>query len=315
MMRAPMRILITGAAGQIGGDLTDALHRRGHHVIATDVASRTKRSESEWHHLDVTDKNAVLALFRSVQPDRVVHLAAILSARGEEIPQQAYLVNEVGTFNVLEACRETGVGQLMFTSSIAVFGPGTVDPTPDDAPLWPGTMYGVNKASGEKLGSWYHKRYGVDFRAVRFPGLISAALPGGGTSDYTVHMYVEAVRVGAYEAFCRDDTVIPLMYMPDALRALIELSDADGSSLTRRVYNIAAFSPSASQIATSVKRLVPEAKLTFRADPKRQVVLDSWPRRLDDSSARRDWGWKPEFDLEEMTDDLIPRIRALLEVR
>ena len=205
------------------------------------------------------------------------------------------------------------VKQLIFTSSIAVFGPGTPDPTPDDATRDPATMYGVNKASGELLGTYYHRRYGFDFRAVRFPGLISAAMPGGGTSDYTVHMYVDAVRIGAYESFCRADTVIPLMYMPDALRALVELSEAPDRRLSRRVYNIAAFSPRADEIAASVARRVPGAKLTFRADPKRQAILDSWPRVLDDSNARRDWGWKPEFDLEQMSDDLIPRIRALLD--
>ena len=150
---------------------------------------------------------------------------------------------------------------------------------------------------------------------MRFPGLISAAMPGGGTSDYTVHMYVDAVRIGAYESFCRADTVIPLMYMPDALRALVELSAAPGDKLTRRVYNIAAFSPRADEIAKSVARRVPGAKLTFRADPKRQAILDSWPRKLDDANARRDWGWAPRFDLEQMSDDLIPRIRQLLEVK
>jgi threonine 3-dehydrogenase len=308
-----MRILVTGAGGQIGGDLCAVLRGRGHEVVATDVVTpREPATAAEWHHLDVTDKNAVLALFRQVRPARVYHLAAILSARGEEIPQHAYKVNELGTFNVLESCREASVSQLMFTSSIAVFGPGTPDPTPDDTALWPTTMYGVNKAAGEMLGTWAHHRHGVDFRAVRFPGLISAAMPGGGTSDYTVHMYVDAVRIGAYEAFCRADTVIPLMYMADALRALVELSEADPARLTRRVYNIAAFSPTAHEIAASVRRLVPSAKLTFRADPRRQAILDSWPRRLDDTNARRDWGWRPEFDLEQMTDDLVPRVRRLL---
>jgi threonine 3-dehydrogenase len=184
--------------------------------------------------------------------------------------------------------------------------------TPDDAPHHPTTMYGVNKASGELLGSYYHKRYGFDFRAVRFPGLISAAIPGGGTSDYALFMYVDAVRIGAYEAFCRPDTVIPLMYMPDALRGLVELSEAEASRLTRRVYNIAAFSPRADEIATTVAERVSGAKITFRVDPRRQAILDSWPRVLDDSNARRDWGWAPEFDLEQMSDDLVPRIRELL---
>ena len=313
-----MRILITGAGGQIGGDLVDTLARRGHDIIATDVAVQPDRvapsAKVAWHHLDVTDPSGVLGLFRQTRPNRVFHLAAILSARGEEIPQMTYRVNELGTYNVLEACRESGVSQLIFTSSIAVFGPDThvMDSTPDDAPRHPTTMYGVNKASGELLGSYYHKRYGFDFRAVRFPGLISAAMPGGGTSDYALFMYVDAVRIGAYEAFCRPDTVIPLMYMPDALRGLVELSEAEESRLSRRVYNIAAFSPRADEIATSVTRRVESAKITFRVDPRRQAILDSWPRVLDDSNARRDWGWAPEFDLEQMSDDLVPRIREML---
>jgi threonine 3-dehydrogenase len=311
-----MRILITGAGGQIGGDLVEMLRHRDHEVVATDIAVQPDRVPKApgvtWHHLDVTDMNGILALFRQVRPDCVFHLAAVLSARGEEIPQVTYRVNEIGTFYVLEACRETGVGQMIFTSSVAVFGPDTPDPTPDNATRNPVTMYGVNKSSGELLGTYYHRRYGFDFRAVRFPGLISAEMPGGGTSDYTVHMYVDAVRIGAYEAFCRPDTVIPLMYMPDALRALVELSEAPGDRLTRRVYNITAFSPRADQIAAAVHSRVPGAKLTFRPDPRRQDILDSWPRRLDDSTARADWGWRPEFDLEQMSDDLVPRIRHML---
>jgi threonine 3-dehydrogenase len=204
---------------------------------------------------------------------------------------------------------------MIFTSSIAVYGPGLPDPTPDPVPLEPTTMYGVTKAGGELLGCYYHTRYGFDFRGVRFPGLISATLPGGGTSDYALFMYVDGVRLGVYEAFCREDTRIPLMYMPDALRALVELADAKNEKLTRRVYNVAAFSPTARQIADSVKRLVPEVKITFRPEPLRQGILDSWPRALDDSAARRDWNWKPEFSLEQMTDDLIPKIKKLLAER
>lgn len=314
-----MKILLTGAGGQIGHDLIGALVAQGHDVISTDLAPRPPSHAHaegvDWQRLDVTDAAAVQHTFTDVRPDLVFHLAAILSATGEANPRLAYDVNQTGTWNVLEACRRAKVGRLIFTSSIAVFGPDTPDPTPDNATRNPSTMYGVNKASGELLGSYYHRRYGFDFRCVRFPGLISAAMPGGGTSDYTVHMYVDAVRIGAYEAFCRADTVIPLMYMPDALRALVELSAAPGARLTRRVYNIAAFSPRADEIAKSVARRVPGAKLTFRADPKRQAILDSWPRNLDDASARADWGWAPRFDLEQMSDDLIPRIRALLEVK
>lgn len=298
----------------MGCDLATMLKARGHEVIATDIASKPMQMQSdEWHHLDVADKNSVISLFRQDKPEVVFHLAAILSARGEEIPQQTYKVNEVGTFNVLEACREAHVRQLMYCSSIAVFGPGTPDPTPDDTFLRPTTMYGVTKVGGELLGNYYHHRYGFDFRGVRFPGLISASLPGGGTSDYALFMYVDGVRIGAYEAFCRPDTRIPLMYMPDALRAIVNLSEAPREKLQRCVYNITSFSPEAKAIAEAVQKRVPNATLTFRPDPRRQKILDSWPNALDDSCARDDWGWKPEFNLEQMTDDLIPKIRALLK--
>jgi threonine 3-dehydrogenase len=316
MMRPhAMKVLITGAGGQLGPDLVDTLRERGYTVIASDIAVQPDRVRAHgWHHLDVTDRNAVFGLFRMVQPEIVFHLAAILSARGEEVPQHTYSVNQSGTFNVLEACRETGVRQMLFTSSIAVYGPGLPDPTPDTSPLQPTTMYGVTKAAGELLGCYYNNRYGFDFRGVRFPGIISASLPGGGSSDYALFMYVDGVRLGVYEAFCRPDTRIPLMYMPDALRALIELSEAPADGLRRRVYNVAAFSPSAEQIAASVGRLVPAVKIGFRPDPHRQAILDSWPRSLDDSAARADWGWRPVFDLEAMTDDLVPRVRKLLEL-
>jgi threonine 3-dehydrogenase len=173
-------------------------------------------------------------------------------------------------------------------------------------------MYGVTKVGGELLGNYYHERYGFDFRGVRFPGLISAAMPGGGSSDYALFMYVDGVRTGSYEAFCRADTRIPMMYMPDALRAMVELSAADRKKLSRCVYNIAAFSPEAREIAESVKRAVPELKISFRPDAKRQNILDSWPRALDDSRAREDWGWEPHYTLDQMTDDLVPKVRALI---
>lgn len=176
-------------------------------------------------------------------------------------------------------------------------------------------MYGVTKVGGELLGNYYHSRWGFDFRGVRFPGLISAALPGGGTSDYALFMYVDGVRIGAYESFCRPDTRIPLMYMPDALRAIVDLSEAPREKLRRCVYNISSFSPPAQEIADTVAKHVPGVKLTFRPDPGRQAILDSWPNALDDTCARDDWGWKPDFDLEAMSADLIPKIRNLLDER
>jgi threonine 3-dehydrogenase len=315
-----MKILLTGAGGQIGHDLIGALAASGHEVVSTDLAPRppshAHASGSSWRRLDVTDAAATEKLFDEVKPDMVFHLAAILSARGEKDPRLAYDVNQTGTWNVLEACRKTGAGRLVFTSSIAVFGPppsGPLpDPTPDDVGLHPTTMYGVTKVAGELLCSYYTKKHNVDCRGVRFPGLISAAMPGGGSSDYALFMYVDAVRKGGYEAFARADTRIPLMYMPDGVRALLEVAMADRERLTRCIYNIAAFSPRADEIAASVARAVPGVKITYAPDPLRQGILDSWPRALDDKHARADWGWRPRFSLDAMTDDLVPQIRKLV---
>jgi threonine 3-dehydrogenase len=316
-----MKILLTGAGGQIGHDLIGALVAQGHQLVSTDLAPRPPshaHAGGEWQRLDVTDPAAVQHMFTDIRPDLVFHLAAILSARGEQDPRLAYDVNQTGTWNVLEACRRAKVSRVIFTSSIAVFGPppsGPLpDPTPDDCALHPTTMYGVTKVSGELLCSYYRSRYGIDCRGVRFPGLISAAMPGGGSSDYALFMYVDGVRKGGYDAFARADTRIPLMYMPDAVRALLELAMAPHQGLTRTIYNIAAFSPRADEIAKSVQRVLPEAKFTYTADPIRQSILDSWPKGLDDSAARSDWKWKPRYDLDAMTDDLVPRIRRMLEL-
>jgi threonine 3-dehydrogenase len=173
-------------------------------------------------------------------------------------------------------------------------------------------MYGVTKAAGEMLCEYYRAKRGLDCRGVRFPGLISASLPGGGSTDYALFMYVDGVRVGSYQAFARADTRVPLMYMPDGVRALLELAAAPADRLTRAIYNIAGFSPRADEIAASVARAVPGVAITYQPDPLRQGILDSWPRALDDTCARRDWGWAPRYTLDQMTEDLVPKIRELL---
>jgi threonine 3-dehydrogenase len=312
-----VRTLVTGAGGQVGLDLIRALLERGDEVYASDVAPRPASAadlpaQLPWDRLDVTDAEAVLAHVESIRPERVFHLAAILSARGEVDPGLTYRVNQGGTYNLLEACRRAGVRQVMFTSTIAVFGPGLPETVGDDVALHPTTMYGVTKAAGELLCEYYSTRLGLDVRGVRFPGLISASIPGGGSSDYVVFMYLDGVRKGAYEAFCRADTRIPLMYMPDGVRALLELSDADRSNLSRSIYNIAAFSPTAAEIAEDVAKALPNgADFSFVPDPARQRILDSWPAALDDQNARRDWGWEPRYDLAGMTAALLPEIRRL----
>ena len=309
-----MKILVTGAGGQVGLDLLRTLQARGDEVHASDVApvAAEDRPALPWPRPDATAAAEVDALVAALRPEVVFHLAAILSARGEADPMRTYAVNQGGTVHVLEACRKHGVRQVVFTSTIAAFGPPLPDLVPDDIALHPTTMYGVTKVAGELLGDYYFRRYGLDFRAVRFPGLISAVLPGGGTSDYAPLMYFEALRVGHYAAFCKPEATIPLMYMPDGLRALVELSQAPRERLTRCVYNVAAFSPTARQIADEVARVVPGADISFAPDPARQAILDSWPKALDDGLARRDWGWAPRYDLQGMSADLVPKLRALL---
>jgi len=312
-----MKILVTGAGGQIGTDLLPLLLARGHDVAAYDLAPAPDGCppEVDWHRGDVSVSAEVFDAVKRVQPDRIMHLAAILSASGEMVPHRTWHVNLDGTRYVLEAARLFDVKEVFYTSTIAVFGPGLEPPVADDVPLHPTTMYGVTKVAGELLGHYYQKVWGIDFRGVRFPGLINAGIPGGGTSDYALFMFVEGMRNGAYESFCTPESCIPFMYMPDALRAMVELSEAPREDLTRSIYNIAAMSPTAQEIADAVRERVPGANLTFKSDPQRQAILDSWPTVLDDSAARRDWGWEHEFDLAAMSDDLIPKIKALIEAQ
>lgn len=309
-----MKILITGACGQIGHELVTALVSQGHQVIATDLQApaHEPRQGVRWAALDVCRREQVFDIMGTHRPDAVFHLAAILSARGEQSPARTYEVNQSGTYHMLEASRAHGVERFVFPSTIAVYGPGLPDPTPDDVPLHPTTMYGVTKVACELLCEYYWRRYGLDTRGVRFPGVISASLPGGGTSDYALYMYVDGVRKGRYEAFCRPETRIPLMYMPDAIRALLELFQAPRAPLRRCIYNIAGFSPTAAEIAASVQGAISDVDITFAPDPERQRILDSWPRAIDDRCARDDWGWRAAFDLDGMTAELIPMIRALL---
>lgn len=309
-----MRILVTGAAGQVGTDLLPLLVGKGHEITVFDVAPRPEGCPESvtWIRGDVTGRPEVFDAVKTSTPDLVYHLAAILSARGEDVPHLAYRVNLDGTTNVLEAARLFGVGQVFFASTIAAFGPGLPDPVPNEVSMRPTTMYGVTKVAGELLGEYYHRKFGLDFRGVRFPGLISAGIPGGGTSDYALFMYVEGLRTGAYESFCEPRARIPFMYMPDALRAVIELAEAPREKLTRCIYNIAAISPTAEEIAEAVRRRIPGVDLTFEPVPHLQAILDSWPRALDDTAAREDWGWAHEYDLEHMSDDLVAKIRTML---
>jgi len=307
-----MRILVTGGAGQVGTDLIRTLAGRGADVVVFDLAPAPADlpGSVEWIRGDVTNAPELFDCVRTVSPDVLYHLAAILSASGERMPHRAYSVNQHGTHHALEAARLFGVRQVMFASTIAVFGPDLPEPVPNEVPLKPATMYGVTKVAGELLGHYYHAKWGLDFRGVRFPGLINAGVPGGGTTDYALHMFVDGIRKGRYACYVGPESRVPMMYMPDALRALVELSEAPRDGLQRCVYNIAAVSPTADEFADAVRARVPGVEITYDVDERLQAILDSWPSVIDDRRAREEWGWAHEYDLDRMADDLVEKIRA-----
>lgn len=309
---------MTGAGGQIGTELVAAL--RGVHgdaeVLASDLripgpddppGVRALAAQGPFRQVDCTDGAAVREAFQAHRPQVVFHLAALLSAVGEQQPLRAYHVNLGGLMNVLEAAREAGCA--VFTpSSIAAFGPDAPrDSTPQDAPQRPRTMYGVSKVAGELLCDYYHTRFGVDTRGLRFPGIIShSAPPGGGTTDYAVEIFHAALRHGTYECFLDSDTQLDMMYMPDALRATMELMEADPARLRHRnAFNVTAIQLTPRRLGEAIRRHLPEFELSFRVDPVRQAIADSWPRSLDDGAAREEWGWKPRWTLEAMTEDML----------
>lgn len=310
-------ILIIGSTGQIGTELTMALrqHSPNGNVVAgyipaqppTDVLLETGPCEI----VDITNAQQIADVVKKYKVDTIYNLAALLSAVAEAKPQLAWHIGMGGLFNVLEVARETGAA--VFTpSSIAAFGPGTVkDQVPQDTVQRPQTMYGVTKVSGELLSDYYHKRFGVDTRSVRFPGLISnVTLPGGGTTDYAVDIYYAAVREGKFTCPLKPGTYMDMMYMPDALRATIELMEADPSKLVHRnSFNLASMSFEPTEIIAEVKRLIPELEVTFEIDELRQSIADSWPNSMDDSCARAEWGWKPQYDLRAMSEDMVQKLR------
>lgn len=310
------RILITGSLGQIGTELTCHFRREYgvDRVVASDLIRKDVPEvigEGHFEQLDVLDAERLAAVVRAYNIDTVVHLAAILSAIGEEIPQRAFDVNMNGLYKVLEVAREYKLA--VFTpSSIAAFGPSTpADRTPQDTLQRPNTMYGVTKVAGELLCDYYHHRYGIDTRGVRLPGLISYKTPpGGGTTDYAVHIYYEAIRQGRYESYIAEGTKMDMMYMPDCLKAFTMLLEADPARLKHRnAFNITAMSVSPEEIAASIRQHLPDFQLSFKVDPVRQAIADSWPNSMDDSCARQEWDWKPDYDLSAMTADMFAQLR------
>ena len=306
------KIMVTGAVGQIGSELTMALRKKygNDNVIATGhktQPSPTLRDSGPFEFINVSKRETVDEMIKKFNIDTIYHMSAILSAVGEKNPQLCWDVNMNGTYNILEAAREHNLARIFVPSSIAAFGPETprVD-TPNDTILKPKTMYGVTKVAGELLCDYYVKRFNLDVRGCRYPGIISyETLPGGGTTDYAVAIFFEAVKNKKYKCFLREDSRLPMMYMPDCLKATFDLMEADFSKLKHHSdFNVTAMSFSAGELAAEIKKHIPEFTCTYEPD-FRQAIADSWPDSIDDSVAREEWGWKPDFDLAKMTKDML----------
>jgi len=312
MSRKTKKILVTGAAGQIGSELTLSLRAKygNDNVIASDLnpnVSGTLRESGPFETVDVTSREILDETVRKYGIDTIYHLAAILSAVGEKKPDLAWNVNMNGIRNILETALEQKILRVFIPSSIAAFGPETPkEETPQDTILRPRTMYGVTKVAGELLCDYYTRRYGLDVRGCRYPGIISHATPpGGGTTDYAVAIYYEAVKNGSYECFVKEDTRLPMMYMPDCIKASMDLMEADFSRLKHHSdFNVTAMSFSAGELAAEIKKHIPDFQCTYKPD-FRQAIADTWPSSIDDSCAREEWGWKPDYGIAEMTKDML----------
>jgi nucleoside-diphosphate-sugar epimerase len=309
-------ILVIGSFGQIGSELTPELRRRfgNSNVVAADLNvhyDNPMALEGPVEKLDVTNQQAIADIVKKYKIDTIFNMAAILSVVAETKPQVAWNVGVNGIFNCLEVAREAKCA--VFTpSSIAAFGMGTpLDNTPQDTIQRPGTMYGVTKVTSELLSDYYHKRFGVDTRSVRYPGIISnVTLPGGGTTDYAVEIYYEAVKSGSYTSFLKAGTFLDMMYMPDALNATIQLMEADPTRLKHHnSFNISAMSLDPEMIAAEIRKHIPGFKLDYKIEEAKQQIADTWPNSMDDSCARQEWDWKPEWDLATMTTDMLSAIQ------
>jgi nucleoside-diphosphate-sugar epimerase len=306
------RVLVTGAVGQIGSELTLALRNKcgADNVVAGGRKTKPSpelRDSGPFEVVDCTDVNAVASTVKKYKIDTIYHLAALLSAVAEANPQLAWKVNIDGLYNVLEVAREHKCA-VFVPSSIGAFGLSTPqDGTPQDTIQRPNTMYGVTKVAGELLCDYYFKRFGVDTRGVRYPGIISnVTLPGGGTTDYAVEIFYEAIKHGKYTCFLKKGTKLDMMYMPDAIKAALDLMDADPKKLKHRnAFNVTAMSFAPEEIAAAVKKLVPNFTMDYKVDPVRQAIAESWPNYMDDSAAREEWGWSPAYDLPAMAADMI----------
>jgi nucleoside-diphosphate-sugar epimerase len=307
-------ILIIGSNGQLGTELTESLAALygADHVFAADIHPRQSSSKVAFFKLDVLDKSAMADIVSRCQITQIYQLAAMLSATGEKFPLKAWNLNMQGLINTLELAKDTSVRQVFWPSSIAAFGPHTprVD-TPQLAVMDPNTMYGISKQAGERICEYYHLKFGIDVRSIRYPGIISYGNPpGGGTTDYAIDIFQAAKNQKVFHCFLDRNTTLPMIYMPDAIRATLELMAAPHSAIqVHSSYNVAGVSFSPAEIAQHIQNLQPGFAITYQPD-FRQAIADSWPQSLDDSAARQDWGWRPHYGLRAMVSDMLKNIPA-----
>ncbi|GAB3538681.1 NAD-dependent epimerase/dehydratase family protein [Pontibacter brevis] len=316
MANTPDTVLVIGACGQLGSELTLALRDiyGGANVVAADVAAPKQadlRDSGPFEKVDVLDANMLGELAAKYKFRQIYHLAAVLSATGEKNPKFAWRLNMEGLFNVLDLALEQKVERVYWPSSIAVFGPGTPrHNTPQQTIMDPNTVYGISKQAGERWCEYYFQKHGLDVRSLRYPGLIGyKALPGGGTTDYAVDIYHKALEGETFECFLSENTRLPMMYMPDALKATLDLMHAPADNIkVRDSYNLGAMSFSPEEITASIQKFIPDFKTVYRPDARQQIAA-SWPQTIDDSAARQDWGWQPAYDLDAMTADMLQNLK------
>jgi len=315
MQREMKNILVIGACGQIGSDMTPILREKygAEHVVAADLKAPSEDFENAgpFYYIDITERANLDVVIKKHDIDTIYNMAAILSATGEKNPRKCWDVNMNGVLNVLHAAIDCEMARVIMPSSIAVFGPDTPRiNTPNDTILRPTSMYGVTKVCGERLCDYYVRRYGIDVRGLRYPGIISSeTLPGGGTTDYAVEIFYEAVENGRYTCFLKEDTRLPMMYMPDCIKATLELAEADFDNLKHHNdFNLSAFSVTPGEMVESIKKYIPDFECSYEPD-YRQAIAESWPESIDDTPAREEWGWQPEWDLDAMTKDMLEKLK------
>lgn len=311
-----MNVLVTGGTGNLGSRLAIPLVQRGDRVVIFDIRSKPHFDSAEFREAkvivgDLADRETVLNAVRSHKIESIFHLGAMLSSAAEQNPYDAWRANMDGMVNVVDAARFGGAQRVIFSSTVATYGLRVQNPLTDDGPQWPTSLYGVTKVAGERLGVYYHSQFGLDFRAIRVPAVIAARGAGGGVSAYCSAAFEESVLKGQYDFYVHPTTRAPMLYIADAVRGFLDLHDAPATNLQRRVYNVNGITPSAEELARVIQARLPKVTLTYHPDPLKCSILETWPQRIDDSEAKKDWNWHADWDLERIADEVIQTLQVV----